>query len=121
MDYIWDIMCRASCVWMYLSCNVSLQSVVSLFLCFYTLIVYLIDLVYVEADCCIILIHVWTRVKNMLYTGWPNKNGTVDTVKFSGLCSDHQLCFSPCWIEHFFPHYNNTKIIKLVENLLVFE
>ena len=22
------------------------------------------------------------------YTGWPNKNGTVDTVDFSGLCSD---------------------------------
>ena len=25
------------------------------------------------------------------YTGWPNKNGTVDTVDFSGLCSDQQL------------------------------
>ena len=27
------------------------------------------------------------------YTGWPNKNGTVDTVDFPGLCSNQQLFF----------------------------
>ena len=27
------------------------------------------------------------------YTGWSPKNGTVDTVNFSGLCSDQQLSF----------------------------
>ena len=32
--------------------------------------------------------------------GWPNENGTVDTIDFPGLCSDQHLCFSPCWIEH---------------------
>ena len=26
-----------------------------------------------------------------IYTGWPTKNGTVDTVNFSGLCSDQQI------------------------------
>ena len=37
------------------------------------------------------------------YTGWPNKNGTVDAVDFSGLCSDQQCyLFSHCWIEHLF-------------------
>ena len=32
----------------------------------------------------------------------PKKNGTVDTVDFSGLCCDQQLFFSPCWIEYLF-------------------
>ena len=27
--------------------------------------------------------------------------------------------FSPCWIEHFFPHYNNTKIIKFGWELFI--
>ena len=30
------------------------------------------------------------------------KPGIFDTVGFSGLCSDQQLSFSPCWIEHLF-------------------
>ena len=33
---------------------------------------------------------------------WPKKNGTVDTVDFSGLCSDQVIIFQPCWIEHLF-------------------
>ena len=47
-----------------------------------------------------------------LYTGWPTKNGTVDTVDFSGLCSDQQLSFFTLLDRASFPHYNNTKIIK---------
>ena len=31
--------------------------------------------------------------------GGPPKNGTVNSL---GLCSDEQLFFSPCWIEHLF-------------------
>ena len=46
------------------------------------------------------------------YTGWPPKNGTVDTVDFSGLCSDQQLSFFTLLDRASFPHYNNTKIIK---------
>ena len=46
------------------------------------------------------------------YTGWPNKNGTVDTVDFSGLSSDQQLSFITLLDRASFPHYNNTKIIK---------
>ena len=32
------------------------------------------------------------------YNGWPKKRNS----QFSGLCSDQQLFFSPCWIEHLF-------------------
>ena len=46
------------------------------------------------------------------YTGWPTKNGTVNTVDFSGLCSDQQLSFFTLLDRASFPHYNNTKIIK---------
>ena len=51
--------------------------------------------------------------KNQLYTGWPRKHGTVDTVNFSGLCSQsvQQLYFT-LLDKTSFPHYNNTKIIK---------
>ena len=54
------------------------------------------------------------------YTGWPIKNGTVDTVDFSGLCSDQQLSFFTL-LDHgaSFPHYNNTKIIKFGWELFI--
>ena len=42
------------------------------------------------------------------YTGWPTKNGTVDTVDFSGLCSEQQLVFFTLVDRASFPHYNNT-------------
>ena len=45
----------------------------------------------------------WTVISgfaiNFSLVGGPPKNGTVN---FLGLCSDEQLFFSPCWIEHFF-------------------
>ena len=41
-------------------------------------------------------------LKSGLYRVAPPKNGTVDTVDFSGLCSVQQLFFSPYWIEHLF-------------------
>ena len=47
-----------------------------------------------------------------IYIRWPNKNGTVETVDFSGLCSDQQLSFFTLLDRTSFPHYNNTKIIK---------
>ena len=47
-----------------------------------------------------------------VYTGWPNKNGTVDTVDFAGPCSDQQLSFFTLLDRASFPHYNNNKIIK---------
>ena len=48
----------------------------------------------------------------MYIPGGPPKNGTVDTVDFSGLCSDQQLSFFILLDRASFPHYNNTKIIK---------
>ena len=68
-------------------------------------------------------IHSRHPLKNLFihnYTGWPKKTETVDKVAFSGLCSDQQLSFSPCWIEASFPHYNNTKIIKFGWDLRTF-
>ena len=56
-----------------------------------------------------------------IYTGWPPKNGTVDTVDFSGLCSDQQLSFSPCWIEHLFLLIITPRSSNLVENFLFYE
>ena len=47
------------------------------------------------------------------------KNGTVDTVDFSGLCSDQQFCFSTLLDRASFPHYNNTKIIKFGWELFI--
>ena len=54
-----------------------------------------------------------------VYTGWPTKNGTVDTVDFSGLCSDQQLSFFNLLGRASFPHYNNTKIIKFRWELFI--
>ena len=42
----------------------------------------------------------------------------VDTVNFSGLCSDQQLAFSPCWIEHLFLIIITPTSSNLVENFL---
>ena len=53
------------------------------------------------------------------YTGWPPKNGTVDTVDFSGLCSDQQLCFFTLLDRASFSQYNNTKIIKFGWELFI--
>ena len=58
---------------------------------------------------------------NPSYTGWPQKNGTVDTVDFSGLCSDQQLSFSPCWIEHLFLIIKTPSSSNFVENFLFYE
>ena len=49
----------------------------------------------------------------------PHKNGTVDTVHFSGLCSDQQLSFFTLLDRASFPHYNNTKIIKFGWELFI--
>ena len=54
----------------------------------------------------------------LLYRVAP-KNGTVDTVSFSGLCSDQQLSFFTLLDRASFPHYNNTKIIKFGWELFI--
>ena len=53
------------------------------------------------------------------YTGWPNKNGTVDTVNFSGPCSDQQLSVFTLLDRASLSHYNNTKIIKFGRELFI--
>ena len=60
-------------------------------------------------------------VQHICYTGWPRNNGTVDTVDFSGLCSNQQLFSSPCWIEHLFPILITPRSSNLVENFLFYE
>ena len=55
------------------------------------------------------------------YTGWPRNNGTVDTVDFSGLCSNQQLFSLLCWIEHLFPIIITPRSSNLVENFLFYE
>ena len=47
------------------------------------------------------------------------KNGTVDTADFSGLCSDHQLYVFTLLDKASFPHYNNNKIIKFGWELFI--
>ena len=49
--------------------------------------------------------------------GGPKKNGTVDTVHFSGLINS----FSPCWIEHLFLVIITPRSSNLVENFLFYE
>ena len=56
------------------------------------------------------------RLAVINYTGWPNKNGTVD---FWGLCSDQHLSFYTLLDRTSFPHYNNTKIIKFGWKLFI--
>ena len=53
--------------------------------------------------------------------GWPRNNGTVDTVKFSGLCSRQQLFSSPCWKEHLFPIIITPRSSSLGEKFLSYE
>ena len=62
----------------------------------------------------------WIHYNNGLCrdTGWPNKNGTVDTVDFSGLCSDQQLSFLTLLDRASLSHYN-TKIIKFGWELFI--
>ena len=62
------------------------------------------------------IINVERAVCRHFIPGGPPKNGTVD---FSGLCSDQQFFFPPCWIEHLFLIYNNTKIIKFGWELFI--
>ena len=58
---------------------------------------------------------------NTLYRVAKKKHRTVDTVDFSGLCSDQQLSFFTLLDRASFPHYNNTKSSNLVENFLFYE
>ena len=46
------------------------------------------------------------------YTGWPSKNGTVDTVDFQDFAL-MKFFFSTLLDRASFPHYNNTKIVKI--------
>ena len=54
-------------------------------------------------------------VHYFVYTGWP-KNGTVNIL---GLCSDQQLSLFTLLDRTYFPHYNNTKIIKFRWELFI--
>ena len=47
--------------------------------------------------------HRVTSNLNPAYTGWPQKNGTID---FSALCSHQQLSFFTVLDRASFPHYN---------------
>ena len=72
------------------------------------------------SDC----IHVPSSLRSLQYfsmiiLGGPQTNGTVDTVDFSGLCSDQQLSFFTLRDRASFPHYNNTKIIKFGWELFI--
>ena len=57
-------------------------------------------------------------VINFSLVGGPPRNGTVN---FLGLCSDEQLFFSPCWIEHLFVIIMTPRSSNLVENFLFYE
>ena len=55
-------------------------------------------------------------------TGWPEKKpGTVDTVDFSGLCSEQQLSFFTLLDRASFPHIITPRSSNLVENFLFYE
>ena len=53
---------------------------------------------------------------NFLLVGGPRKNGTVN---FLELCSDEQLFFSPCWIEHLFLIIMTPRESNLVEYFFI--
>ena len=55
------------------------------------------------------------------YTGWPNKNGTVDTVDFQDFALINSYLFSPCWIEHLFLIIITPRSSNLIENFLFYE
>ena len=54
-------------------------------------------------------------------TGWPNKNGTVDTVDFQDFALINSYLFSPCWIEHLFLIIITPRSSNLVQKLLFYE
>ena len=62
--------------------------------------------------------HSHCEFKTNVYRVAP-KNGTVDTVIFSGLCSDQCYLFFTLLDRASFPHYNNTKIIKFGWELFI--
>ena len=51
------------------------------------------------------------KILKLAYTGCPRNNGTVDTVDFSGICSD-QVIFFTLLDRASSSHYINTNIIK---------
>ena len=57
----------------------------------------------------------------MYIPGWPNKNGTVDTVNFSGLCSDQQLSIFTLLDRASFLIIITPRSSNLVENFLFYE
>ena len=58
--------------------------------------------------------HVWLgqTVEKVLLYRVVQKNGPVDTINFSGLCSNQQLSLFALLDRASFPHFNNTNIIK---------
>ena len=65
----------------------------------------------------------WFAFKRKFYAtgpipGGPKNPGTVD---FLGLCSDQQLSFSPCWIEHLSLIIITPSSSNSVENFLFYE
>ena len=68
----------------------------------------------------VIMIGLNVRVMKLNIPGGP-KNGTVDTVDFLGLCSEQQLFFAPCWIEHHFLIIITPRSSNLVEKFLFYE
>ena len=54
---------------------------------------------------------------NLSLVGDPPKNGIVNFFFYFAL--SNSLPFLPSWIEHSFPHYNNTKIIKFGWKLFI--
>ena len=49
-----------------------------------------------------VALYIWNILLLFMYTGWPTKNGTVDTVNFQDFALINIYLFSPCWIEHLF-------------------
>ena len=64
--------------------------------------------------CCCFLLHFCLPIPG---APPPQKKGTVDTVDLSGL--DQQLSFFTLLDRAYFPHYNNTKIIKFGWELFI--
>ena len=64
----------------------------------------------------------YLKTLNISYTGWPKKNGTVDTVDFfQDFALINSYLFSPCWIEHLFLIIITPRSSNLVENFLFYE
>ena len=54
-------------------------------------------------------------------TGWPEKKRNSRYSRFSGLCSNQQLSFSPCWREHLFLNILTPRSSNLVKNSLFYK